>query len=210
MSVKFYKEILPENTARLLKKLQKLDFLKSFYLSGGTALALQLGHRESEDLDFFCKNKFDPYLILHNLRQIGILENTETELGTVNTFLKNVGLQFLHYPYKLLETTVDYDGIALSSIIDIACTKLLTVSSRGYKKDFIDLFFILKQYSLADLFRKTSEKYQGIQYSQTHILKSLVYFKEADKQPMPKIHIKITWEKVKKTIILEVKNLDLS
>ena len=210
MSTKLFINTLPEQTSKFLKKIRELDFLRDFYLSGGTALALQLGHRESEDLDFFTKNKFNSDLVLQGLRQIDKLKNTEIEVGTVNAFLEGVQLQFLYYPYRLLQVTVDFDGIVLSSVIDIACTKLLTISSRGNKKDFIDLFFILKQYSLRDLFEKTVEKYQGIEYSQTHILKSLVYFEEADKQPMPRIHRKISWEGIKKTIISQVKNLDLS
>jgi len=210
MSTKFFIKTLPEKTNKLLKKFQELNFLKDFYLSGGTALALRLGHRESEDLDFFTENKFNPNLVQQGLRQIGKLKNTEIETGTVNTFLEGVQLRFLQYPYKLLQTTVDFDGISLSSVIDIACTKLLTISSRGNKKDFIDLFFILKQYPLTGLFEKTAEKYQGIQYSQTHIFKSLVYFEEADKQPLPRMHRKISWEEVKKAIISQVKNSDLS
>ena len=78
---------------------------------------------------------------------------------------------------------------------------------RGSRKDFVDIFFILKQFSLSDLFRKLEEKYTGIDYNQPHILKSLVYFDDADKEPMPRMHIPFEWDEGKKTIIKKVKNL---
>ena len=209
MKSNFFPETLPPKTKSLLEKLKGVNLLRNFYLSGGTALALQLGHRESEDLDFFTKDEFGTEQLEQSLRKIGELKDAQVEKGTLNTFLMGVQLQFLHYPYNLLEAVIDFDGIALSSVIDIACTKLLTISSRGSKKDFIDLFFILKEHSLESLFEKITEKYQETQYSKTHMIKSLIYFKQADRQPMPKMHKKTTWEEIKRKITLEVKALNL-
>jgi len=207
--MKVYTQALPKGTKIVLNKIKVLPDLKNFYLSGGTALSLQLGHRESEDLDFFARYNFNPELLQQKLLSINTLENVEMANGTLNVFLENVKLQFLHYPYTLLEELVPWNDILLSTVIDIACTKLITISMRGSKKDFVDLYVILKQYSLAQLLTKLDEKYSGINYSHPHILKSLVYFKDADNQPMPKMHIPLDWGEVKNAITAEVKDLKI-
>lgn len=96
-------------------------------------------------------------------------------------------------------------SIKLSSIEDIACTKLQTIGVRGSKKDFIDLYYLLDRYSLNRLFRLMEKKYRKIEYSKIHIMKSLVYFKDAEEQPMPRMHKDIVWEEVKNRVVLAVK-----
>lgn len=196
---------LPQATEIVLTSIKSIPDLKNFYLSGGTALALLLGHRESEDLDFFTNKQFKPQFLQQKLSVIGPLDNVEISEGTLNTFLQNVKLQFLYYPYKLIENLVEWNGILLSSMIDIACTKLITISARGSKKDFIDLYVILKQITLQELFKKLDKKYQNVNYNHTHILKSLVYFDDAEGQPVPRMHMSLEWQEVKKTIIEKVK-----
>lgn len=203
-----YAQTLPPKTAKLLRLFaqKKPDFVSSFYLSGGTALSVQLGHRESEDLDFFSSESFDPEMIEQQLHPFGILSETELAKGTVNTYLDGVKLQFLEYPYRLLEPLVIWEGIPLSSIADIACTKLQTVGMRSSKKDFIDLYVLLQHYTLNMLLDYTKKKYTESDYSETHILKSLVYFDDANAQPMPRMHTDVSWEQVKKAIVEAVKS----
>lgn len=209
MTPTFFEETLPEKTAKLVQRIQLAlpDFLKDFYLSGGTALSLQLGHRESEDLNFFSRQSFEPERLQENLLIMGTLEQTELASGTLNTFLDGVKLQFLEYPYDLLEPTIDMRAIQLSAVADIACTKLQTIGMRGHKKDFIDLYFVLQRHSLGELFKLLERKYVNINYSQTHILKSLVFFDDADGQPMPKMHRDVRWEAVKDSIIDHVRKI---
>ncbi len=135
MNNKLFINTLPKKTANLVKVFQdkKPDFLNNFYLSGGTALSLQIGHRESEDLDFFSQRTFDPQEVQQNLSKYGELKQTELAKGTVNTFLNDVKLQFLEYPYPLIKPTTNWKSIKLSSIEDIACTKLQTIGMRGSK-----------------------------------------------------------------------------
>ena len=163
-------DTLPKKTDLLIADFQKhlQPFLKNFYLSGGTALSLQIGHRESEDLDFFSEKDFDPILIEQELRKIGDLEQTELDKITLNTYLEEVKLQFLGYPYRLLEPLHDWHGIQISSVIDIACTKLQTVGMRGSKKDFVDIYFILQQFTLQELLRAVEKKYAAVDYNITH------------------------------------------
>jgi predicted nucleotidyltransferase component of viral defense system len=204
-------ETLPPKTAQLANSFQqsKPFFLNDFYLSGGTALSLQLGHRESEDLDFFAQEPFNPEQLQSYLLDYGKLDQTELLPGTLDTFLNGVKLQFLEYPYSLLKPTVYWQNIRISSVIDIACTKLQTISSRGSKKDFIDLYFILDRYPLIDLFTASEKKYQNISYNEVHIMKSLVYFSDADDQPMPRMHQEVSWDKVKRKIIDAVKQVGI-
>lgn len=211
MNTKIFNETLPERTAKLVEHLQHIQprFLNKFYLSGGTGLSLQIGHRESEDLDFFSENSFSAQTIEQELVTLGPLSNTERSEGTLNTFLNRVKLQFLEYPYPLLENITNWNGILLSSVLDIACTKLQTISMRGSKKDFIDLFFILDRYSLDEIFLNLEKKYSQTNYNQAHILKSLVYFSDADEQPMPRMHKQVSWDEIKQKILQSVKSSSL-
>ncbi|HVF69242.1 MAG TPA: nucleotidyl transferase AbiEii/AbiGii toxin family protein [Xanthomonadales bacterium] len=201
----FYLKTVPKSTQAVLESLKKVSEIQTFYLSGGTALSLLLGHRESEDLDFFSKTEFQPQVLQQKLLQCGVLENVQIAEGTLNLYINKVKLQFLHYPYDLLEDLTQWKGIYLSSVTDIACTKLITISMRGSKKDFVDLYFILQKMSLEELFEKLEEKYHDVHYNYPHILKSLVYFEDANLQPMPRMHISVDWEQVKVFILQQVK-----
>ncbi len=90
-----------------------------------------------------------------------------------------------------------------------ACDKLRTIGMRGSKKDFIDLYFLLKQPDLEKLFEKLKQKYRGADYNLTHILKSLVYFANADGQPMPRMHQQVGWEEIKQEIVRKVKGFKI-
>lgn len=209
-----YLDTLPKKTAELIEKLQSKNnhfkFLDDFYLSGGTALSLQIGHRESEDLDFFNKNQFNPELLQRELLPLGKLKETELAKGTLNTFVDEVKLQFLEYPYEMIKTTIKWNNIALSSVEDIACTKLQTIGMRGSKKDFIDLYFLLDKFSLTELFKLLDQKYPKTDYSKTHILKSLVYFEDAEIQPMPRMHVGVSWSQVKNRLQKVCKSFSFS
>ena len=204
-----YRDVLLPATERVTKKIGGASFLEPFYLSGGTALALRLGHRESEDLDFFTSTSFDPQHLQAQVQHFGRLESVEIADGTLNAFLDGVKLQFLYYPYPLLEPTSDWQGISVSSTVDIACTKIITISMRGSKKDFVDLYFLWQWYSLSELFEKLDQKYQGVSYNRAHLVKSLVYFDDAEAQPMPRMLEKVTWDEVKAGITQAVKEMPL-
>jgi predicted nucleotidyltransferase component of viral defense system len=201
---------LPPSTLALLEKFKHQVFLTPFYLYGGTALSLYLGYRESEDLDFFTKESFNPLTLQSQLIPFGVLSNTELAENALNTNLNSVKLQFLHYPYSILEPPTDWNGIKISSILDIACTKIITVSMRGCKKDFIDVYFLLKQFTLPALIEAIKQKYIGIDYNTTHLLKALVYFTDADQQPMPRMHQEVSWEQIKVEITGKVKEIKYS
>ena len=209
MNATFFFNTLPANTALLVEKIHatRPEFLKYFYLSGGTGLSLQIGHRESEDLDFFNSEDFNTLQLEKDVTLLGQLTNTELAAGTLNTYVDGVKLQFLEYRYPLLEPVNNWQGIQLSSVLDIACTKLQTVSMRGSKKDFVDLYFLFEIYSLPELLEKAKAKYSVVDYNQAHILKSLVYFEDAEAQPMPRMLKEVSWNVIKSRMISEVKDI---
>lgn len=198
-------DALPEVTKVLLIALSKIGLPDDFYLSGGTALALHLVHRESDDLDFFTHKDFNIPALQRILTGFGELKNVSIDKGILNCYINNVKLQFLYYPYKLVRPPLLLKKITVSSKEDIASTKIITISDRGSKKDFIDLYFLLDEFSLEEIFNLLKKKYTDVHYNEVHLLKSLLYFTDADLQPMPKMIKKVEWEEVKKILIEKVK-----
>jgi hypothetical protein len=200
-----YPQTLYPKTKQVLDKLKKLSILKDFYLAGGTALALQIGHRRSVDLDFFTKKFPKRDLLLQELRPLNPSVSQEAP-GTMDLLINNVKVSFLEYKYPLLQPLVNYREINLANTIDIACMKLSAVSSRGSKKDFVDLYVILQKYELNKLINDFEEKYKGADYQKVHILKSLIFFDDADEEPELDYIKNIKWEAVKTSIENKVKN----
>ena len=201
-----YQEIINKKTESLLEKLHKEKILKDFYLAGGTALALQYEHRKSIDLDWFNQKEFNTDKLKGKLSQFDKITIQSEEKNTLNLILSGVKLSFLNYPYKLLFPLINWRKIKLADERDISCMKLSAISSRGSKKDFIDLFFILKKYSLSELLKLFDKKYQNIKYNKLHILKSLTYFDDADNEPMPIMLKEINWKEIKEYIKIKTKN----
>ncbi len=193
-----HEEVINKRIKRVLATLVRSNLIKDFYLAGGTALALQYGHRKSIDLDWFKQQSFNTVKLKRDLATLGKIVVDSEEKDTFNLNLAGVKLSFLGYPYKLLFPLLNWQGIKIADHRDIACMKLDAVSSRGSKKDFIDLHFFLQDYSLADLLKLFAKKYKGIEYNKLHILRSLVYFIDADKEPMPLMLRKVDWQEVKK------------
>ncbi|MDP3792951.1 MAG: nucleotidyl transferase AbiEii/AbiGii toxin family protein [bacterium] len=193
-----HKETLSENTRIVLEKI--VPIVKPFYLAGGTALALLLGHRISVDLDFFSKDTFSVSSLVLKLNALGNLKIEDQSETTFNGSLDEVKISFFYYPYPLLFPTKEYNGVALADERDIGAMKVQAISGRGSKKDFVDLFVLLKKYSLQELFGFFNKKYEKFNYNQLHILKSLSYFYDADTNPEPVYVHPISWTEVKKNV----------
>ena len=203
----FY-DILDKNRLDILSK---LSFLKGrFYLAGGTGLALQLGHRDSIDFDFFTKENFNTFDLYKELLQIFGQENISKTLEEKNTLYVilngNIKLSFFSYPYSLLEPLTKEEFLDIASMSDIGCMKLSAVVGRAVEKDYIDLYFILKQFSLAELLLKAKEKMPDL--DQNLILKSLIYFEDVEKENIVfKHNFEVSFDEVKKSLEEEVKKL---
>lgn len=191
--------------------LPKLSFLKDrFYLAGGTGLALQLGHRDSVDFDFFGKESFNTFDLYKELLEVFGQENiskTLEEKNTLNIVLNgNIKLSFFSYPYLLLEPLIKEEFLDIAGIIDIGCMKLSAVAGRAVEKDYIDLYFILKQISLATLLSKAKEKMPDLDYNL--VLKSLIYFKDVSKENIVfKHNLEVSFDEVKGFLEAEVRKV---
>jgi predicted nucleotidyltransferase component of viral defense system len=193
----FPNTLLPD-AQKTLALLGKQNFLKKAYLAGDSALALQLGHRRSIDFDFFTSEEFETSYIRKELKKIGTYETEfETPKTMVGVFNK-VKFSYFYYPYNLIRKTTDFLGINLASIEDIAAMKLVAITDRGTKKDFVDLYFLAKEcFSLENMFGFYDEKYHLLSSNLLTLLKALSYFDDAEKSEMPEMLKKASWEEVK-------------
>lgn len=204
-------QTIPEKLKSNLELLGGEPACSQFYLAGGTALALQLGHRISNDLDFFTQSDFSEKNIRSVLESCGELEVEVMQKKTLLGKLNKVKISFFFYQYPLLFPPVPFLGINLADIRDIGAMKFDAIQSRGTKRDFIDLFALLHSgVLLTQLILYFEKKYAGANYNKTHLLKSLSYFVDAEKEEMPQMLKPITWKEVKKYIESEVKKFLLT
>jgi hypothetical protein len=199
-----YPQTLYPKTRQVLDKIKDLNIIKGFYMAGGTALALQLGHRKSMDLDFFSDEFPKKDLLIQSLTGLNP-QITQEAQGTMDLLIDGVKVSFLEYNYPLLKDLNEFEGIKIASVIDIACMKLTAISSRGSKKDFVDLYVIMEKYSLDELFSEFEKKFVGVSYQKLIILKSLIFFSDAESEPDPDLANELDWETVKNTIEKKVK-----
>ncbi len=192
-----FEKTISKKTAENLELLGKSGILKEAYLAGGTALALQIGHRISYDLDFFTNKKFNPQLFLKKIGKFKNYQHKQTDWQTILGRLNDVKFSLFYYQYPLINPLLDFKKIKIASIIDIAAMKIAAIGERGAKRDFIDLYFILQEISAKQAFDAYEKKYQKLASNFIHIQKSLVYFNEAEEEPMPQMLKQINWQEVK-------------
>jgi len=201
-------EAIRPSTKNCLALLSRQPWQRQFYLAGGTGLALHLGHRFSDDLDFFSEQEVDPKKIRSFLSPLGTLKVEMEREGTLWATLNETKISFFHYEYPLLDKLVDFEGTAIAGIKDIACMKLDTVSSRGSRKDFVDLFFILKEsFQLQDLLAWFRKKYSQVSYNEAHLLKSLTYFEDAEGDVEPQTIKPADWNQIRRYFQTETKKV---
>lgn len=192
------------DTLTLLKELMAMGILKDFNLAGGTALALQIGHRTSTDLDFFGKTDTDLSLIKTEISAGYDYKIVQDTKNILIGFINGIKVDFVRYKYELLAPLVIEDNIRLLSVKDIACMKLAAITGRGKKRDFFDLFFILKQFSLSELLEMYETKYYD--GSLQLVLKSITYFEDAEGDEDPFMFENLPWKEVKDSIETAFKN----
>lgn len=191
------------HTLELLKAFMQEELFASLRLVGGTALALQYGHRQSVDLDMFGPVRFDSLEIRRVLLQIGKLTVIKETPDIKIYLLDGIKVDFVYYSYPWLADAVEEDGIRLASDKDIAAMKINAIEGRGSKKDFIDLYFLLEHYTLQEILDFYCRKYP--EHSLFRALLSLSYFEDADTQMMPVMFSDIDWSIVKKRLSDAVK-----
>jgi len=202
-----YESVLDEEIKKNIEILSLQDFIKPFYIAGGTACAVHLGHRISNDLDFFSKKDFSHFEIQNSLRISGHFLIDYSDSHTLIGRFNKTKISFFHYNYPLIGDTHLFLNLRISSLEDIGCMKIDAISSRGSKRDFVDLYFILKKFNLGlkEFFKYFEEKYSKENYNIYHILKSLVYFEDAEREPELNMLDQFSWENVKKFFIEQIK-----
>ncbi len=203
----FTKTLLPD-TLRAIKLVANFPEIQQAYLAGGTALALQLGHRISVDLDFFIREQFDEKELSKKLgaypefMQAGISE--WTVWGTIG----DTKFSIFHYKYPMLEKTVPFEGLHLASLSDIAAMKIHAIEDRGTKRDFVDVYFLSKTYTLEQMLEFYQKKYGVLEEHLYAILRSLDYFEDAEQEvKTPDMLIETNWEEVKEYFRKETSTL---
>lgn len=192
-----YQTIYPA-TLQLLKDLQLLELLKECRLVGGTALALQLGHRRSVDLDFFGTVPQTPDELQDLLRENHDVTIVKESKNIHIYLIDGVKVDIVNYKYDWIDTPVEEDGIRLADVKDIAAMKVAAIIGRGTKKDFIDMNRLLQIFSLKEILDMYMQKYPD--GSLFIAMKSLSYFEDAESDPMPFMFDEIDWGVVKASI----------
>ncbi len=193
--------VLPKNAKAALALLGKSNVLPNkTYLAGGTALALQFGHRISVDFDFFTPSDFKGQDIIKKLEKIGkFIFQESAEKNTLLGLFNNVKFSLFKYDYPLVKPTINYLGIELVSPEDIFAMKIAAIMDRGTIKDFIDVYFLIKKgITLEQSLDYYNKKYKALANNIYSIVRSLTYFDDADLKAMPKMIEKIDWEELKK------------
>lgn len=188
------------DTLGLLKDLMKQPLLSNHFLVGGTSLALQMGHRFSVDLDLFTHTDFEADGLLAMLES----KYTVQPLSVSNTIfisvVEGVKVDCVRFRYPFAFPLIETDGIRLADIRDVAPMKLDAVMKRGNKKDFFDMYYLFEQFTPTEIM----DWYKAMFKHETtfHVIRSLVYFEDAEQTENPVLFDKsVTWVKVKKRLI---------
>lgn len=189
---------LSQSAAKALEILKQFSWLHNFYLAGGSALATQLTHRLSFDLDFFTNKPFDQNKINNDLQNIPSYKLDRFAQDTLLGSLEETKISFFKVPYRLISRPLSFQGIRLAAIPDIAAMKLDAIGSRGTKRDFVDLYFIVKELPLDKCLGHYRKKISSSTNNTLHIVKSLTYFVDAEASDQPLQMLKpVSWEDVK-------------
>ncbi len=191
------------DTLELLKAISAQPEVKELRLVGGTALALQYGHRQSVDLDFFGKLPEDKDELIDVVRRVGEVTVLNRSKIILQMVVNQVKVDFVDYSrYPWIDEPVYGDGFVLASDKDIAAMKINAIMGRGTRKDFIDLYVLLQHYSLKEILGFYQQKYP--EFSEYRALLSMTYFDDAEMQDMPLMFIDTPWEAMKISIIQAV------
>jgi hypothetical protein len=201
-------KVLSRDAWEIVRRLAGDDLLAGWVLAGGTGLALQFGHRYSEDLGLFRPEPFDPQVMLDELAKIGNVVVQARSSGTLHAVVDGVRVSFLEAQADFLYRGTPYRGMIVADPSDIAVMKLVAIGGRGSRKDFVDLFFLFRSgVSLDSVFKMLRRRFRAIDYNEYHLRKALVYFADAESEPMPNMIRNVEWEDIKGSIVEEVRRL---
>ena len=202
-----HKETISPDTLEILTRLQKHDYLKGFYLVGGTALALQIGHRTSIDIDLFSNFGFNTAQLLENLSVDFDFKLFFSANNTLKGSIEDVKVDILAHQYPYVSAPVSIENIGMVSIQDIIAMKLNAITTSGQRiKDFIDIYYLLKAWSLEDMISFYKIKYEA--FNEVNVLKSLTWYEDIDHTDWPVLlqNPGLKWSEIMKNIRKETQN----
>ena len=201
-------KVLGPDAWSLVRRLVSEGVTTGWTLAGGTGLALQIGHRFSDDLDFFRFEAFAVPDLIRNLSHIGRISVQSRAEDTLHVVVEEIRLSFLRAEAPLLFDGAPYRGMKIADPQDIVVMKIVAIGGRGSRKDFVDLYFYLRGGgSLETAFELLRRRFTHVDYNEYHLMKSLVFFADAEAEPMPRMLREVAWDEVKKTIVEEVRRL---
>ncbi len=204
-------EAVTPQARNLLVLLGRLPILRSFYLAGGTALALRLGHRISVDLDLFANIDTLDNALRHSiavtLEQEHRIERLQDSVLGLVLNVDGQACSFFSYSFPLLAPPDLVSGLQVADLLDIGLMKLDAIAGRGTRKDFYDLFLITAHVSLDELFARSGDKYPHARRFGMRVLTSVVDFDVADQQEEPTMLQPVEWEQVKAFFRAEARRL---
>ena len=205
-----FTKAISQATADALALLGNSRILFDAYLAGGTACALHLGHRYSFDLDFFTDQEFPTKVVIKQLEKLRGFNLQRTAKWTILGSFPDIKFSYFYYPYPLIEKRLQFSNISIASLEDIAAMKIAAICDRGTKRDFIDLYFIIKRkLQLSVILKLYDKKYKKLSNNLYTIFKSLQYFVDADLQEHPQMIERASWEEVKDFFKKEVRKISL-
>ena len=207
-----HEKALPAHSLGLLKELENdtAPGLRGWILAGGTGLALLKGHRRSDDFDFFRTDKLDVRVLHGVLARHGRYETMQEAEHTLTVLIRKTKLSFFCVPDPFLFKAVPYRFFRLADARDMALMKLAAISGRGSRRDFVDLYTILRDPpTLRDYFDLLPQKYGPNRMNTYHILKSLTYFADAEKEPLPRMLEPFNWKECRAFFIREAHRIVL-
>ena len=201
-----YRTIEP-HTLELLKYLMTDPYLKDCRLVGGTALALQYGHRSSVDLEVFGVVPDDNTALLDILEGFGQIQGQMTSKNIKSFIVDGIKVDFVNYArYPWLDEVVVEDGLRLASPKDIAAMKTYAIQNRGSRKDFIDMYFLLQHFTFEEILGFYAQKYPN--YSMFRTRMALTFFEDAENKECPPMFINADWSDIKSLISQKVREVD--
>jgi len=175
-----HKEVLTESQMELIPLLR--NFAKEFYLVGGTAIALYIGHRRSIDFDLFTKGEIHRFRIKKEIEKSGFqIEQVLYEaFDQVHFLVNSVKLTFFHFPYPIDYANYFEDIIAMPSLLDLAAMKAFSLGGLAKWKDYVDLYFIFKNYfCFKEVATRASSLFKN-EFNEKLFREQLAYFEDVD------------------------------
>jgi hypothetical protein len=198
--MKWHWETVTPSMRAIMQVVGQSELITRFYLAGGTALALQLGHRRSIDLDFF--SEVDEVRPETHKQVLAVLQAyqplvVEQAWGNFLLLVQDLHVGFFGYGYRLVAPLLEAEGLPIASLTDIGLMKLDALATRASRKDFYDLHALAQRIPLRELLDLAPIKYPSVRDFEAMVVRHMVYFDRAEQEAPLATFQAVAWEEVK-------------